>query len=126
MVTTSLPRMGTVPGTSNEPPGMRQETVSGQTQRVSLFSHQGIPHLGLKPQNLPVHGRRGSRSRDEGYCRGPGRWSTVAAQSNVEGHPVFRRLAIAETPQVVLRIRNGPTNLTELTPKTQLLAWRPF
>lgn len=51
---------------------------------------------------------------------------SMAAQSNVEGHPVFRRLATAETPQVVLRIRNGPTNLTELTPKTQFLACRPF
>lgn len=43
MVTMGLPRMRTLPGTSNKPPGMRQETVSDQTQRVSLFSHQGIP-----------------------------------------------------------------------------------
>lgn len=54
MVTMGLPRMGTMPGTSNKPPGMRQETVSSQTQRASLFSHQGIPHVGLQPQDLPV------------------------------------------------------------------------
>lgn len=51
---------------------------------------------------------------------------SMAAQSNVEGHPVFRRLSIAETPQVVVRIRKDPTNLTELAHKTQFLACRPF
>lgn len=43
VVTMGLPRMGTLPGTSNEPPGRRQEAASGHAPRVSLFSHQGIP-----------------------------------------------------------------------------------
>lgn len=49
MVTTGLPRMGTQPGTSNEPPGMRQEAASGHAWRVSMFSHQGIPLWGVQP-----------------------------------------------------------------------------
>lgn len=57
MVTMGLPRVGTLPGTSNGSPGMRQEIVSSQTQRGSLFSHQGIPRLGLQSQDLPVASR---------------------------------------------------------------------
>lgn len=54
MVIMGLPRMGTLPGTSNEPQGMRQETASGHTQRVSLFSHQGIPLWDFQPATRPA------------------------------------------------------------------------
>lgn len=48
-VTAGLPRMGTRPGTSNKPPGMRQETTSSHARRLSLFRHQGIPLWGSQP-----------------------------------------------------------------------------
>lgn len=49
MATMSLPRRGTLPGTSNEPPGTRQEAASGHPRRVSLFSPQGIQRWGSQP-----------------------------------------------------------------------------
>lgn len=49
VATMGLPRRGTLPGTSNEPPGMRQEAASGRARRLSLFSHQGIPLWGSQP-----------------------------------------------------------------------------
>lgn len=49
MATTGLPRRGTLPGTSNEPPGMKQEAASGHARSASLFSHQGLPLWGSQP-----------------------------------------------------------------------------
>lgn len=49
VATTGLPRRGTLPGTSNEPLGTRQEAASGHARRVSLFSHQGITLWGSQP-----------------------------------------------------------------------------
>lgn len=59
MVTMSLPRMGRLPGTSNEPPGMRQEAASGHAGKVSLFSHPGIPLGGTQPLGKPARRREG-------------------------------------------------------------------
>lgn len=49
-VTTGLPRIGTLPGTSNKPPGKRQETAYGHAQRGSPFSPRGIPLWGSQPR----------------------------------------------------------------------------
>lgn len=50
MVTSGLPRIGTLPRTSNKPPRMRQETACSHAPKVSLFSHQGIPLWGFQYQ----------------------------------------------------------------------------
>lgn len=46
VLTLGLPRTGTLPGTSNKPPRMRQETGCGHAPKGSLFPHQGRPCWG--------------------------------------------------------------------------------
>lgn len=58
---TGLASMGSLPGISNEPPGMRQETASGHTLRVRPLSPQGIPLWGYQQLGGPACRRqRGS------------------------------------------------------------------
>lgn len=129
-----LPRMGILPGTSNEPPGMRQETVSGQTQRVSL----PVQSPGHSPFGTPATGpactweerewnqvlRVLCKPRKVEHCGG------MVAQSKVDVHPVLRRLGIAETLQTMVRIRIvSPLPWQNQPPKhsgIMFLACRPF
>lgn len=69
MVTMGLPRIGTPPGTSNKPRGMRQETAYGHAQRGSPFSHRGIPLWGFHP-GWGIRGQEDVRGgqRSELWC----------------------------------------------------------
>lgn len=43
MVTSGLPRIGILPGTSNKPPRMKQETACGHPQKVNLLVTRAFP-----------------------------------------------------------------------------------
>lgn len=99
MVTMGLPRMGTLPGTSNEPPGMRQETLTPDSKSEPILS------AGHSPFGTPATGPASSWEvrewkqvsrllrRPRKHC------DSMVAQSPVDAHPGFRWLGIAETLQ---------------------------
>lgn len=100
-VTMGLPRMGTQPGASNEPPGKRQETISGQTQRVSLFSHQGIPPWDSSHRTCLQLGGKGAEAGLESAVEAQKvkHCGSRVAQSSVGAHPVLKWLGMAGTAE---------------------------
>lgn len=106
MVTMGLPRMGTLPGTSNEPPGMRQETLmpdsKGEPIQSPGHSPFGTPATGPDCSWEVREWKQVSRVLRRPRKHG----SSMVAQSSVDSHPVFRWLGIAGTLQGLERAEN--------------------
>ena len=87
MVTPGLPSMGSLPGISNEPPGMRQETASGHALRVHPLGPQGIPLWGsqqLGDLHVDCSGAVGIQDLER--SQGDEHSGCSAAQQSVDTH----------------------------------------